>query len=29
MREVINKNDGEIHIMQKENGFGIKINIPI
>lgn len=29
MREVINKNDGEIHIMQKEDGFGIKINIPI
>ena len=29
MREIVNKNYGEIHIMQKEDGFGIKINIPI
>lgn len=29
MREIINKNFGEIHVMQKEDGFGIKINIPI
>ena len=29
MREIVNKNFGEIHVMQKEDGFGIKINIPI
>ena len=29
MREVVNKNNGTIHVMSKEDGFGIKINIPI
>ncbi len=28
MREMVQENSGEIHIMDKEDGFGIKISIP-
>ena len=29
MREMVQENSGEIYVMDKEDGFGIKINIPI
>lgn len=29
MREMVQENSGEIHVMDKQDGFGIKINIPI
>lgn len=28
MKEMVQENSGEIHVMNKEDGFGIKINIP-
>lgn len=28
MREMVQENSGEIHVMDKEDGFGIKIDIP-
>lgn len=29
MREIVQENSGEIYVMDKDDGFGIKINIPI
>lgn len=29
MREMVQENSGEIYVMDKEDGFGIKINIPV